>query len=70
MIEEIITPDSYVELKHFDLENRKSNELLAYDKAEYDHRWVVFNFIYNTEPEMIESLFMENIEEVQRKVFC
>jgi hypothetical protein len=51
------------------LHERRNNELLAYDKSEFDHRWIVFSFVYNTNPEMIESLFLESIEEIQLKMF-
>jgi excinuclease UvrABC nuclease subunit len=69
LIEEIASEDIVINPLHNELD-RKNNELLAYDKSEYDHRWIVFDFVYNTEPEMIEGLFMDNIVKMQKKIFA
>ena len=34
---------------------RKENEALAYDKSEFDHRWIIFDFIFNTNPDYLIS---------------
>ncbi|MCL2065008.1 MAG: hypothetical protein FWG98_11665 [Candidatus Cloacimonetes bacterium] len=49
---------------------KKNNELLAFDKSEFDHRWIIFNFLCQTQPDYIEQLFLENIEKIQKSVFC
>ena len=69
LIEEVVSPDGYLKLIHPDLSYRRPNELLAFPKDEYDHRWIVYNFVYNTEPETIENLFMENVVELQKSIF-
>ena len=69
MIDEVVSPDGYLKLYHPELSYRRSNELLAFPKDEYDHRWIVFNFVYNTEPDVIEGLFMENVVELQKNIF-
>ena len=69
LIDEIVAPNNYLKLHNKDLSYRKSNELLAFPKDEYDHRWIVFSFVYSTEPETIENLFMENVMELQKKIF-
>ncbi|MCK9328648.1 MAG: hypothetical protein PHY08_05215 [Candidatus Cloacimonetes bacterium] len=52
-----------------DLSNRRNNELLAYEKSEYDHRWIVFNFLYDTEPDVIEAILVENLQYIQQNLF-
>jgi excinuclease UvrABC nuclease subunit len=64
-----INVDEYYCLTKPSLSQRSSNELLAYEKAELDHRWIVFNFVYDTKPEILEKLFLENIKEIQSKIF-
>ena len=34
-------------------DSKKENETLAYEKSEFDHRWIVFDFIFNTVPERL-----------------
>ena len=51
------------------LDLRKNNEILAYDKSEFDHRWIVFSFLYDTQPNYLEQLFLENVIYLQKKVF-
>ena len=48
---------------------KKKNELLAYEKSEFDHRWIVFSFLYDTQPQFIEKIFMENVVELQKDIF-
>ena len=69
VIKEIVANNDYVELFHPSLSNRKNNELLAYDKSDFDHRWIVFDYIYETYPEQIESLYIDNLQELQEKIF-
>jgi len=75
MIYEIVSKDTKNSSTCICVEERdrfnylKNNELLAYEKSEYDHRWLVFDFLYNTKPEYIEELFMENVVHLQKKMF-
>ena len=69
MITEIVSKDRYVSLKHTDLSYRRRNEFLAVEKSEYDHRWIVWNFLYQTQPKLIEELFVDNIVELQKAMF-
>ena len=58
-----------ISMQSSSLQQRRNCELLAYDKSEFDHRWIVFCFIYDTHPEKIEKMILESIEEIQLKVF-
>jgi len=69
LIQEIVAPERYLKLTHPDLSYRKNNELIAYNKSEYDHRWIVFSFIYNTMPEYIDEIFKDNVIDVQKELF-
>ncbi len=76
MIKELITEDKnnirmnqYLNIYESDLSIRRTNELLAYDKSEYDHRWIVFSYLYDTEPDIIEAILIENIADIQKELF-
>jgi len=69
MIQEIVAADRFLQLPQVDISYRKPNELLAYAKHEYDHRWIVFSFIYNTMPDYLETLFLENVVDLQKEIF-
>lgn len=69
VIEEIVSSEEYLDVMKSDLSFRKENELLAYDKSEYDHRWILFNFLYQVNPDLIENLFVENLVFIQQKIF-
>jgi len=69
MIKEIISENDYLEIKN-DLHIKKKNqEILAFDKSEYDHRWIVFNYFFHTDSQLIEHLFKENVVNIQKKLF-
>lgn len=61
--------EDYLNIAQSDLSNRKDNELLAYDKSEYDHRWTIFRFLIDTEPDNLENILQNNIEEIQKYIF-
>jgi len=69
VIHEIVASDRFLQLPQVDISYRKPNELLAYAKNEYDHRWIVFSFIYNTMPDYLETLFLENVVDLQKEIF-
>jgi excinuclease UvrABC nuclease subunit len=68
MIKEIIGSEIYLEFSHQDLDFRKPNELLAFPKDEYDHRWIVFSFIYDTNPNLLEDIYMDNVVSIQESL--
>jgi excinuclease UvrABC nuclease subunit len=70
MICEIVSPKVHTHIYTTDLSYRRANELLAYQKAEYDHRWIVFAYMYDFHPHLIEKLFMDHIVELQKDMFA